>query len=101
VNRIVISDGATRYTRISKAKARKMFEAGKPFYIVAHKMRPGMPFSMGMIIDGSHYAKENAERAKYQLSQETFDSVVTNFCYYNANCHETGTYAAFYSMSSK
>jgi hypothetical protein len=101
MERYTISDGATNYTRITKQAARKLFDAGKVFYIIAHKMRPGMPFSLGMTIDGAHYAKENAERAKYELSQETFDTVVRDFCWYNANCHETGTYAAFYLMSER
>jgi hypothetical protein len=96
--RYTINDGHTVYTRISKRDAKRRFDAGETFYIIAHKMRPGMPFGMGMTIDGAHYARENAERAKYQLSQYTFDVVVRDFCWYNANCHETGHYAAFYSM---
>ena len=27
--------------------------------------------------------------------------MVANFCYYNANCHETGLYPAFYLVSDK
>ncbi len=102
MNAITISDSVTTYTRISKRKAKELFDAGRVFYIIAHKMRPGMPFSMGMTIDGAHYARENAERAKYpSLTLETFESVVRNFEYYNANCHETGTYSAFYLMSER
>lgn len=99
MNHYTVNDGATTYSRISKRQARKMFENRQSFYIIAHKMRPGMPFSLGMTIDGEHYASENAERAKYKLSQYSFDQVVSEFCFYNANCHETGTYAAFYKMS--
>src|SRR5665213_4368129 len=102
MERYVITDGSSRYTRISKVQARKLFESGKEsFYIIAHKMRPGFPFSMGMTIDCAHYATENAERAKYDLKPEGFDSMVANFCYYNANCHETGLYPAFYLVSDK
>jgi hypothetical protein len=101
MERYTICDKATAYTRITKSDARKMFNKGESFYIIAHKMRPGFPFSLGMLIDGAHYAKENAERAPYGLSQETFDTVVQEFCWYNANCHETGTYAAFYRMSDR
>lgn len=86
MNRIVFIDSATRYERISKIAARKLFAEGKPFYIIAHKMRPGYPFSLGMTIDPKRYQEES----------RTFEQLVTEFCWYNANCHETGTYAAFY-----
>jgi hypothetical protein len=33
---------------------------------------------------------------RYQEESRTFEQLVTEFCWYNANCHETGTYAAFY-----
>ena len=99
MERYTINDGNTRYTRITKRVARTMFNAGESFYIIAHKMRPGFPFSMGMVIDGAHYARENAERAKYELSQHDFEKVVQEFCWYNANSHETGTYAAYYSVA--
>lgn len=88
MNRIVVTDSATRYTRISKQRARSMFTTGEPFYIIAHKMRPGFPFSLGMMIDGKHYAEEGG----------TFASMLRAFCWYNANCHETGTYAAYYEV---
>jgi len=84
---ITITDSTTRYTRISKAEARKLFACGKPFYIIAHKMRPGFPFSMGMTIFQPTYKEEG----------RTFEWAVDNFEWHNANCHETGTYAAFYT----
>ena len=88
MNRIVISDRASRYTRITKLRARVLFATGKPFYIIAHKMRPGFPFSMGMTIDPLHYTAENVN----------FDAMVNNFSFYNCS-HETGAYPAFYSVS--
>ena len=106
MQRYTIQDGATTYTRISKSDARKMFRAGEVFYIIAHKMRPGFPFSMGMTIDPKPYLKEHAERALsasavYSGSGYAFDTMLANFCFYNANCHETGTYAAFYNVSER
>jgi len=91
MNQITVTDSASRYTRIGKAQAVKMFESGEPFYIIAHKMRPGFPFSLGMMIDGAHYRDEN----------RTFEQMNRDFCWYNANCHETGTYAAFYLVTAK
>lgn len=86
-----IQDGNQLYTRVSKSKARKLFNEGKPFYIIAHKMRPGFPFSMGMTIFPPNYLEEN----------KTFEWMVNNFEYYNANCHETGTYSAFYLVTDR
>ncbi len=99
MNQVVISDGYTRFTRISKREARKLFDAGKAFYIIAHKMRPGMPFSMGMTIDGAHVRAERQCSPTYPTPEHFFDATVTEFCWYNANCHETGTYAAYYTMA--
>ncbi len=93
-----IRDSATTYTRISKQTARKMFNAGQPFYIIAHKMRPSMPFSLGMTIDPNHIKAERSLTPTYPTVESLFDATVTDFCFYNAYCHETGTYAAFYTM---
>lgn len=91
MHRHVITDSAQRYDRISKAEARKLFTAGKPFYIIAHKMRPGFPFSLGMTIFPQSYQDEGRD----------FDWMVSNFEFYNANCHETGTYSAFYLVTER
>lgn len=104
--RHVFDDEHQRYTRISKREARKLFDAAGNFYIIAHKMRPGFPFSMGMTVIGARYAEENAERVKYghggtEQAPYTFDILVRDFCWYNANCHETGTYAAFYTETER
>ncbi len=88
MNTVVVRDGASTYTRVSKRIARKMFAENKPFYVIAHKMRPGFPFSLGMMIDPQRQKEEN-----YQ-----FDRTVNNFEWYNANCNETGLYAAFYEV---
>ena len=73
------------YTRISKRIARKLFEQGKSFYIIAHKMRPGYPFTMGMTVFPIAYHEESKD----------FDYLVNNWNYYNAS-YETGYYPAFY-----
>lgn len=97
MTRHVIRDGATTYTRVSKREARKLWDENKPFYIIAHKMRPGFPFSMGMTIDPAHVKAERNFTPTYPTPESQFDATVTEFCYYNANCHETGTYPAFYT----
>jgi hypothetical protein len=73
------------FTRINKRIARKLFEEGKPIYTIAHKLRPGYPFSMGLTIFPDEEKRNN----------RTFDAAVNNFIYYNCS-HETGYYPAFY-----
>jgi hypothetical protein len=101
MTRHVITDGASTYTRISKREARKRWNKGETFYIIAHKMRPGFPFSMGMTIDPQHIKAEWSLTPTYPTVESLFDATVAEFCYYNANCHETGLYAAFYDVATR
>ena len=82
------NDGATTYTRITKAQASAMFDFNEPFYIIAHKMRPGFPFSMGFNINPERYHDES----------KSFTQMVLDFAFYNCS-YETGYYAAFYKMT--
>ena len=101
MQRYTIQDAATTYTRISKNDARKMWDKGESFYIIAHKMRPGFPFSLGMTIDPVHIKAERSLTPTYPTVESLFDATVCEFCWYNANCHETGLYAAFYRMTER
>jgi len=87
----IISDGASTYTRISKNEARKRFDAGKDFALCPVKLRPGFPWAPHMTVrSGEHKA-----------NGRTFEQLLNEFCYYNANCNETGLYAAFYLVTEK
>ena len=101
MTRHVFTDSASTFTRISKREARKRWQTEEPFYIIAHKMRPGFPFSMGMTIDPKHVKAERSLTPTYPTVESLFDATVTEFCYHNANCHETGTYAAFYVVKER
>ncbi len=97
MERFKISDGHNTFTRISKAQARKRFLAGKPVYIIAAKMRPGYPFSMGMLAHPAEYI----ERVETGLDSGCpFDNMARNFTWYNCT-YETGYYPAFYVEESK
>jgi len=96
MTRHVINDGSTTYTRITKREARKRWNSNQGFYIIAHKMRPGMPFSLGMTVDPAHHKAERSPSPTWPTPESFFDALVCEFCLYNANCHETGTYPAFY-----
>lgn len=89
MNRINMNDGHSRYERISKPVARKRFDKGEPVYVIAAKMRPGRPFSMGMSTVG------HAEEYREQYGDEAFSRMLINFTWYNCTW-ETGYYPAFY-----
>jgi len=81
------------FRRITKTAARKRFEQGLNFHIIAHKMRPGFPFQMGMDVFPQFIA--NRAIVSGESNQQTFDAMVNQFTYYNCS-HETGYYPAFY-----
>lgn len=75
------------YTRISKARAEKLFNAGKTIHFCPVNLRPGKPYFWGTdvaIIDNG----------------PTFQQLVNRFEYYNCTCNETGRYTAFYIMEA-
>ncbi len=99
MTRYTLNIAGQRYTRISKTEARKRFAANHTFRICPVKMMPGGPFCMDMLVDPAHIKQERMLTPTYPTIESLFDATVTDFCYYNANCHETGTYAAFYVVS--
>lgn len=66
--------------QINKVAARKLYNAGKPFWMTACNMRP----ECGILINatGAHY-------------DESFDTVYNAFIYYNCD-NERGRYPRFY-----
>lgn len=68
--------------RINKATARKMWNAGKPFYAVACKLSP----------------MAAAVIARPDVQKWTFETWYNNFCYYHCNSR-TGNYVHFYILT--
>ena len=71
------------YTRVSKARARKMYNDGETVYFCACNLRPGKP-----------YFPEIAVNKEYDF--QMFENRINAFEFYNCTCNETGRYAAFY-----
>ena len=69
--------------RINKSQARKLYAAGKSFWIVACNLRP----QCGILIGSSSFER---------MAEIPFDDMVNSFEYYNCS-NETGRYAAFYT----
>ena len=84
-------DGACEFVRISKIRARKIFDGGGSIYVIANKMRPGGPFHMGMDIDIHRHSGEHGNE---------FQRHINGFIYYNCT-HETGYYPSFYLRSNR
>ena len=84
MNRYIISDDVkkTRYERITKAAARKLFNNGGKIYICACNLRPGWPWYPEIWIDNS--------------VDPDFEKHVNAFTFYNCINNETGKYASYY-----
>lgn len=86
-------------TRITKAKARRLFEDGLPFRIVGCKLRPGPPFSMDLLIDPARWVDER--RAHHPdwdyltLVRNAWLRMIHDWAHYNASA-EGGTYPHYY-----
>lgn len=84
MNRYTVTIKGIPWVRITKAEARKRWDAKQRLYIAPCNLRPGGPWGMS--------AEINSSNAYYN----TFDDVVNDFEYYNCINSETGTYASFY-----
>lgn len=71
------------WKRITKAEARKRWDAKQQLYIAPCNLRPGGPWGIGVEFDSENISDD-------------FDNVVNNFEYYNCHDSETGRYASFY-----
>ncbi len=84
MNRYIIHDVVkkTRYERITKVAARKLFNSGEKIYICACNLRPGSPWFPEIQVDNS-------------ICRD-FEKVVNDFTFYNCINNETGKYPSYY-----
>lgn len=78
------TDRGKTYTRISRAKAHAVYNAGLEVVLCPVNLRPGMPWHPEI-----HVSKERSEG-------ESFDNVLNAFEFYNIRDTKTGYYTAFY-----
>lgn len=88
MQKIVISDSASTFTRISKAEARKLW-GKEDIEFCPIKLRPGFPWASHMLF----FQSEN--------DAADFDKVVREFEHDNCTSKETGKYAAFYLVTER
>lgn len=74
------------YKRISKAKARKLYDNGIDIMVVPCNLSPENPWGIGVTTNGHYW--DHAD----------FDKFVLEFTWYNCNDNETGKYPAFYEI---
>lgn len=95
----------SNFIRVSKSVARTRLFSGLPVAFCPVKLRPGFPWSPHCTISPEHAAEKVRWALQWEncgplaptvLERAAFDSIVREFCHYNANCHETGTYPAYY-----
>ena len=92
MNKITIG----KYTRISKATARKLFLDGKTIAIVPCKCDPDNKFFPAFTAN----RRDKEEFVIDEIGMKNyFDNMVNSFEYYNCQYNETGKYAAFYTVS--
>jgi hypothetical protein len=77
------NDGNTPHTRVSKAAARKLWDAGRPVVFCPVKLVPFGGFRPSCMMQKS-------------ADQPDFEKAVRDFVWYNCQLHETGYYPAFY-----
>jgi hypothetical protein len=81
----------TKYIRINKTQARKLWEQGKEIIIAPCKVNEYH------LESGWHLGFRSSRSIEsLQLLDRNFDSVVRSFEWYNCNENELGRYAAFY-----
>lgn len=83
MNNSIAFDGDTKYLRVTKAKARKAFDACEVVILCPVKLYPFGGFRPSCMFQNTQ-------------SDLTFDDVVTQFVYYNCQLNETGYYPSYW-----
>ena len=83
MNRRAYIENGTTYLRVSKARARRLYDIGTEIYINPCNMSPDSPWGQPMPISNK--------------SERAFDAVVTEYEVYTCANRKVGLYAAFYA----
>jgi hypothetical protein len=99
MNKLIAYDGDTKFVRVSKAAARKAYDAGQPVVLCPVKLAPFGGFRPSCMVQRDF--EDEKQRASYGLSVNTFADVVRDFCWYNCQLNETGYYASYWVQPVK
>ena len=75
---------SANWRRISKAKARKLYNAGEDILVVPCKVHPENHLGIGVTTSINYW------------EHPTFEVFLNEFCWYNCQHNELGKYPAFY-----
>ncbi len=98
MNHHVFTDERARYTRISKAKARKLW-GQVDIALCPVNLRPGYPWAPHIVVPAAAIREGLVSEYDFERDEYTFDNMTSDFESYNCTCNETGKYAAFYLVS--
>lgn len=85
------TDGVT-YERITKQKARKLYNNGKNVIFCPVNIRPSGFYNLEILMNIQY----DSDIGILYEPENSFDKVLNRFEFYNCNCTETGYYTAFY-----
>ncbi len=84
MHKYTVTINGEQWERITKSEARKRWNAKQRLYIAPCNLHPGWPWRFG-----KEFNSEN-------ISDSSFEDMVSNFEYYNCYDSKTGRYASFY-----
>jgi len=93
---LVYHHNGKTYTQVSKAKARKAYNAGQPVALVPSNLNPRSPFVGFFIIADSDFDGDNLTYSVPKEERENFDERVYYFSLYNCVSSETGRYPNYF-----
>jgi hypothetical protein len=99
MNKLIAYDGDVKYVRVSKAAARKAYDAGQPVVLCPVKLAPFGGFRPSCMVQRDF--EDEKGRASFNMPIADFDTVVQNFVWYNCQLHETGYYASYWVQPVK
>lgn len=73
-------------TRVQKRTAKRLFETGETIYLQSSNFQPFGVWSRCM----------DTNKNNINCIGHTFETIVSEYKYYNCTCNETGTYINFY-----
>ena len=88
-NRIFTDRDGACWTRVSKRRARSVYEAGSDVIITPANIEPFNPWRTHARIS----------KRKQWGCNVTFDSIINEYEYYNCNSNSVGRYPAYYVRS--
>lgn len=83
------------FRRITKVRAKRLYEAGEVVYCIPHKLAPGGYWAPEIAVTKTDPARLDGNTQYFVTNTQDFDRLVERCTFYNCN-NRTGRYLAFY-----